>query len=172
MCGHRASAAPACPEAAAVTWSRCRAGGRPRLRPWHRRPLQAPSLNWCRRPSELSCAWAAGGQPVKGPCPPSPLGTPLIRRNVCVCAFYSFKGKKLSLCRILPGTPAAGCWLGSRAGGASVGDPALGSSRTRALGGPLIWEGLAGQGYREGWRVSPTQLQNPPLRLFLKFIYF
>lgn len=150
MCGHRASAALACPEAAAVMCSGCRAGGRPRSRPWHRRPLQAPGLNWCQQLSELSCAWTAGGQPVKGPCPPSPLGTPLIRRNVCVCAFYSFKGKKLSLCRILPGTPAAGCWMGSQAGGASVGDPALGSSRTSALGGPphlgrTCWPSLQGR---------------------------
>lgn len=137
MCGHRASAAPACPEAGAVTWPRCQAGERPPLRPWHRRPLQAPGLSWCQRLSVPSRARAAGGQPVKGPCPPSPLGTPLIRRNVCVCAFYSFKGKKLALCRILPGTPAAGCWRGSRAGGASVGDPALGSSHSRPLGGPL-----------------------------------
>ena len=37
---------------------------------------------------------------------------------------------------------------------------------------PLVWEGLAGQGYREGWRVGPTQLQNPPLRLFFNLFIF
>lgn len=124
------------PRSRAVTWSRCQAGERPPSHPWHRRPLQTPGLSWCQRLSALSRAWAAGGQPVKGPCPPFPLGTPLIRRNACVCAFYSFKGKKLALCRILPGTLAAGCWTGSRAGGALVGDPALGSSHSRALRGP------------------------------------
>lgn len=92
------------PRGAAVTWLRCQAGERPPLQPWHCCPLQTPGLSRCQLLSGLSCAQAAGGQPVRGPCPPSPLGTPLIRRNACVCAFYSFKGKKLSLGRILPQT--------------------------------------------------------------------
>lgn len=80
---------------------------------------------------------------------------------MCVCVFYSFKGKKLSLGRILPGTPAAGWRMGSRAGGASEGTPPQGVPTAGPSETPLVWEGLVGRGYRAGWRVSPSPHPQP-----------
>lgn len=87
----------ACPQGEAITWPRCQAGERPPSGPWHRRPLQSPGLSWCQRLAGPSCAQAAGGQPVKGPCSPCPLGTPLIQRNVCVCVLFIPSRGKSSL---------------------------------------------------------------------------
>lgn len=125
--GPEGSADTGTPRAApTVTCPRCQAGERPPSCPWHRRPLQTAGLSSCQQFSGLSCARAAGGGPVVGALPSSPLGTPLIRRNVCVCAFDPFKGKKLSLGRIPSGTPAAGHRGGilGLGGGASAGTPA------------------------------------------------
>lgn len=108
--------------APAVTCPRCQAGERPPSRPWHRRPLQTPGLSWCQQLSGLSCARAVGGRPVKGPCPPPPLGTPLIRRNVCVCVlFIPSRGKSSLSAEFLLGPRLWAAGEGSWAHRASAG---------------------------------------------------
>lgn len=169
--GPEGSADTGTPRAApTVTCPRCQAGERPPSCPWHRRPLQTASLSSCQQFSGLSCARAAGGGPVEGPCPPSPLGTPLIRRNVCVCAFDSFKGKKLSLGRIPSGTPAAGHRGGilGLGGGASAGTPATPGlppalpETTSALRG-IPWLGRCeGQGHGQAGQAAPAGFRSYP----------
>lgn len=139
-------AAPACPEKQPSHGQGAQlVKGHPPT-PWYCCPLQTPGPSWCQQLSELSCAQAAGGRPVKGPCPPSPLGIPLIRRNVCVCAFHSFKGKKLSLGRIFSWDPRY--WLLVQ-DPRKVGPPGPWPPLKHLWNHPLTWEGSEGPGY--GW---------------------
>lgn len=88
--------------------------------PWPLAPL--PSAN--ARPESVPAAFGAVmclGR--SGPGLLSPWHTSDSEECVCACAFSPFKGKKRSLGRILPGTPAAGSWMGSWEGGASAGTP-------------------------------------------------
>lgn len=149
------------PRGMAVTWPRCQAGERPPSRPWHRCPLQTPGLSWCQQLSGLSCAQAAGGQPVKGPCPPSLLGTPLIQRNVCVCVlFIPSRGKNSLSAEFFPGPR---CWLpdGILGVGPLRGPPPLSlptalRETTGALQGVPCLGGCEDRGDRAGWGVRPT----------------
>lgn len=136
---------------------RCQAGERPPSLPLA--PLPAASA----RPGSVPAApravmcpgcWRPAGQ---GACPPCPLGTPRILRNVRVCAraLDSFKGKSLSLCRI----PYQPLRLAARwgLGGGVHRDPRPRAALQRV---PSFGEELWAE--RAGWGVSPTRLQVPP----------
>lgn len=108
--------------------------------------------------------WRPAGQ---GACPPCPLGTPRILRNVRVCvrALDSFKGKSLALCRI-PYQPlrlAAGWDLG----GGVHRDPRPRAALQRVPSfGEELWAevtGQAGESAPPGFRSHPESL-NPRSR--------
>ena len=114
------------------------------------------------------CWWPAG----QGALPALPAWhTSDSQECVCVC-FLFLQGEKASSlqnsswdpgCWLLKGLP--GSWGFSRGPRPGV-FPQQAPRRP-----PSLWEGLAGQGYREGWRVGPTQLQSPPLRFFLIYLF-
>lgn len=163
------------PEATAQAWQtrvlerssrqrqRCQAGERPPSLPLALLPAASA------RPGLVPAAfravmcpgcWRPAGQ---GACPPCPLGTPLIRRNVCVCVLLiPSRGKGSPSAEFLTG-PC--CWLlGGIWVGASAGTP---RPRAALQGVPSLGEefwaevtGQAGESAPPGFRSHPESL-NP-----------
>lgn len=145
---------------------RCQAGERPPSLPLA--PLPAASA----RPGSVPAApravmcpgcWRPAGQ---GACPPCPLGTPRILRNVRVCVrarLIPSRGKASPSAEFLTspcGWPPGGVWVG-----ASTGTPALGlpSSVSPHLGRNCGPRGQAGESAPPGFRSHPKSL-NPRSR--------
>ena len=153
--------------AAAVTCPRCQAGERPPPAPGTAALRQRPARVGAERLAG-SRAQAAGGRPVKGPCPPSPPWRASDSKE-CVCVHLTpSRGKSSLSAEFLLGPQPLAAGEGSWGAGAEAGTAAPQPSRQRSLKPQAPSEAsprsgrCAGRGHGQAGESAPAGFRSHP----------